>query len=77
MRNVLTASIGIAAFLVGAAALQAPADARRGGGVHMGGGGRVHAGTVNRNFSANRSVNRNISRNVDINRVGTSTSTAT
>jgi hypothetical protein len=67
----LTASIGIAAFLVGAAAIQTPVDARRGGGVHMGGGSHFHAGT-NRNFSANRNinsnVNRNISRNANINR---------
>jgi hypothetical protein len=71
MRNVLTASIGIAAFLLGATALQVPADARQVGGVRVG-GGNFHAGTVNRNFSANRninrSVNRNVSRNANINR---------
>jgi hypothetical protein len=71
MRNVLTASIGIAAFLLGATALQVPADARQVGGVRVG-GGNFHAGTVNRNFSANRNINRNVdinrNRNVNVNR---------
>jgi hypothetical protein len=72
MRNPLTATVGLAVLLVGAAALQSPADARRGGGAHRGGGG--HVGTVNRNFSTNRNVsrtanvNRNINRNVIANR---------
>ena len=69
MRNLLTASVGIAVHFVGAAAFQSPADARPGGGVHRGGGGG-HVGTVNRNFSANRNINRNanVNRNVDVNR---------
>ena len=33
----------------------------------MGGGGHFHAGTVNRNFSANRNINRNVNRNVSRN----------
>ena len=68
MRNRLTVSVGLAVLFFGAAALQSPADARRGGGVHRGGGG--HVGTVNRNFSATRNVSRNVNvnRNANINR---------
>ena len=78
MRNLLTASVGIAVLFVGAATFQSPADARREGGVHRAGGG--HVGTVNRNFSPNRNINRNagvnrnvnrnanVNRNVDVNR---------
>ena len=77
MRKLLT-SVGLAVLLVGVAAFQSPADARRGGGAHRGGGG--HAATVNRNFSSHRNmsrnanvnrnlnVNRNINRNVNVNR---------
>ena len=72
MRNMLTASVGIAVLFVGAAAFQSPADARRGGGVYRGGGSHVHARNVNRNFSANRNINRNVTgnfnRNVNVNR---------
>jgi hypothetical protein len=66
MRNLLTASVGIAVLFVGAVVFQSPADARRGGGVHRGGGG--HVGTVNRNFSASRNINRNVNVNRNINR---------
>jgi hypothetical protein len=41
MRNMLTASVGIAVFLVAAAALLTPAEAGRGGGVHVCDGGYV------------------------------------
>ena len=66
MQNLLAASVGMAVLIVGTAAFQSPADARREGGVHRGGGGQV--GTVNRNFSANRNINRNASVNRNINR---------
>jgi hypothetical protein len=68
MRKILVASVCVAAFL-GLAALPTPADARRVGGVHVSGGGHVaRAGTVNRNWSANRDINRSISRNAYVNR---------
>jgi len=68
MHNLLAATVGVAVLFVGATVFQSPADARREGGVHRGGGGQV--GTVNRNFSANRNINRSasVSRNVDVNR---------
>ena len=50
MRNTLTASVGIAILLVGAAALLSHTEARRGGGADVGGGRhvayRAPAGTV-------------------------------
>ena len=71
MQKMLKASVGVAALLVGVAALMTSADARRGGGF-SGGGGHFHAGSVNRSFSANRNVNirrnANVNRNVNINR---------
>jgi hypothetical protein len=54
-----------AMLVLGIAATFAPAEARRGGGVHRHGGGNMHmrAGNVNRHV--NRNINRNISRNVN------------
>jgi len=77
MRNVLTPLVGIAVFLVGTAVLQTPADARRGGGVHIDGGGYAayrgpagpaYRGTVSRNINRDVSRNVNVNRNVAINR---------
>jgi hypothetical protein len=66
MRNLPTASLGIAVLVVGATTFQSPTDARREGGVHPGGGG--HVGTVNRNVSAGRNVNNNLNRNISRNK---------
>jgi hypothetical protein len=76
MRNLLTASVGIAGLLIGATAMLSPADARQIGGVYVGGGhavyrapgGSAYRATVNRNRSISSNINRGISPNVTINR---------
>ena len=80
MRKLFFFLVCSAAFLVGVVAFLTPADARRGGGVRMGGhamgaagGRRAYRGNGNRNLAARRNVNRtaninrNVTRNVDRN----------
>lgn len=65
MKKLCILLVCAAAIWLGVAASVAPADARRGGGHHIGGGHarHIHA-NVNRGRHVNRNINRNVSRNV-------------
>jgi hypothetical protein len=65
MRNLLTASVGIAVLLAGGMAFQSTADPRRDGGAYRSGDGQVRA--VDRSISAGRVVNPNLNRNISRN----------
>ena len=72
MRKLLTMLAWGAIFLAGVGFLT-PADARRGGGVRMGGGhsighARGYRGNLTRNVAVGRSVNRNVNVNRTVNR---------
>src|SRR5262245_61487009 len=65
MRNLLTASVGIAVLLAGGMAFQSTAEPRRDGAAYRSGDGQVRA--VDRSISAGRVVNPNLNRNISRN----------